>query len=122
MINLDYSKIETYLDNVSLTKQSRIEYTKECRDIIDVIKMTVMLGYKTVGNIGSALKSIKLTKFKKSTLEYSSSIYTNELKTFLMHLGYSKNDASCILRILKAPLSIKGHEIISKLKTFEGGF
>ena len=121
MLYLSHSKISSYLDEVALTKQARIAYEQECSEIIDVIKKVMDLGYRTAADVGVALSTLNLVKFKKNPLEYNST--TNyeptklgELKTFLIHIGYDISAASCILRCLKEPLTERGKEVLQKLK------
>lgn len=121
MLYLSSSRISSYLDKVALTKQSRLEYEKECSDIIDMIKKVMDLGYKTAGDAGIALSTLNLVKFKKNSLEYTSTANykptkLGELKTFLIHIGYDNSAASCILRCLKEPLTERGKEVLQKLK------
>ena len=115
MLKLNYSRIESYIDNIPLTKQSRIEYEKQCRDIIDVIKKTMDLGFKTSSDAGAALRTIDISKFKTSIDNQSKSL--NQLKSFLIHIGYENNSASCVIRSLNNNiLSIRAKKIIENIK------
>ncbi len=121
MLYLSNSKIQSYLDDIPLTKQSRIDYELECTEIINIIKKVMDLGYRTAGDIGAALSTLNLVKFKKNPLEYPITANYNptklgELKTFLIHLGYDNSGAACVLRSLKAPTSNRSKEILQKLK------
>lgn len=111
MIKLDYSIIESYLDNIALTKQSRLDYEKQCKDIIDIIKKTMSLGYRTSRDAGAALRTIDISKFKTQNNSL------NQLKSFLIHIGYTNDAASCAIRWLKQNgSSIRTQEIIKMLK------
>ena len=115
MINIKYSIIDSYIDNIPLTKQSRIEYYQQCKSILDIIKKTIDLGYKTSSDIGTALKTIDLSKFKTSAENKANSL--NQLKSFLIHIGYKNDSASCVIRALKSNnLSIRAKEVIKILE------
>lgn len=118
MISLSYSSIESYLDNIALTKQSRIEYEKECISIIDAIRKVVSLGYLTSGDAGTALKTVALNKFKSNPcIDNVRSNQLNQLKTFLKHIGYSNESASCAIRALKSEhISIHAKKVLNSMK------
>lgn len=122
MLYLSNSRISSYLDEVALTKQSRLEYEHECANIINIIKKVMDLGYKTASDAGVALSTLNLIKFKKNPLEYTSfvnynSTKLNELKTFLIHLGYDNAGASCVIRAMKGHQPVRAKEILEKLKS-----
>lgn len=126
MLYLSYSRIRLYLDEIALTKQSRIEYEQECSEVIDVIKKVMNLGYRTAGDAGVALSTLNLVKFKKNPLDFiPCTNYNpkklNELKPFLIHLGYDNSGASCVIRLMKNPISIHSKEILEKLKSHSKG-
>lgn len=114
MISLSYTKIDSYLDNIPLTKQSRIEYFLECKEIIDKIKQLIKLNHLAIGDIGTGLKTIQFNKFK-----LPSDTELRDLKKFLMCLGYDNAGAFCILRALKNPITIRGARLLAELKSKE---
>lgn len=73
------------------------------------------LGYRTSRDAGAALRTIDISKFKTSIDNQSTSL--NQLKSFLIHIGYTNNTASCAIRWLKQNgSSIRTQEIIKMLK------
>lgn len=115
MLKLNNSMIDSYIDNIPLTKQSRIEYYNQCKNILNIIKKSIDTGYKTSSDIGTALKTIDISKFKTSTENQANSL--NQLKSFLIHIGFDNSSASCAIRSLKEQrLSIRAKEIIEKLE------
>lgn len=125
MISLTTSRISDYLDYVPLTKEARVEYYKECVNVINTIKKVISLGHKTNADVGVALKTVVYNKFKINPCNQLDNVYRygrqseadlNQLREFLMCLGYDKSASSCIIRTIKAPLSIRGKEVFNLIK------
>ena len=113
MITLQYRKIGTFLDEIPLTKMSRIALEEECRLVIDTIKKILQLGYKSNGDIGSGLKTISLRELRITLSNNKTEV---SLTTFLIHLGYPYLSAVTIIRTMVGPTTTVGKRVLTELK------
>jgi len=116
-INITSSKISSYLDEIPLTKQSRIDYTEELTRLNQTLQKCFkhFNGQASGSNIANFIKySIQTEgKFIKLSLGNGSSI--NSLKNYLIHIGMDPRFAGNITRIVKNSKTPAYYKLIEQL-------